>query len=166
MNKLFAFIFLLLFTGVFFSECKKYPEDDVFIQCRRPEKRLIKYGPWVFDKLTVDGVDKSAEFRADSAYFRQIRFYEPEIEFGTSLSIDRIAGYHSEYGVFEVVNNNKEIILNVSNSYINHSDYKNFGPLFVSGGTNCEILRLSKKGMTLKTFYHGLTYVLSLKSNE
>lgn len=166
MNKHSLFIFLLLFTGVFFSECKKYPEDDVFIQWRRPEKRLIKYGPWVFDKLTVDGVDKSAEFRADSAYFRQIRFYEPEIEFGTSLSIDRVAGYHSEYGVFELVGDNKEIIFNVVNSYINHSDYNNFGPLFVSGGTNWEILRLSKKGMTIKTTYQNSTYVLSLKSSR
>jgi hypothetical protein len=149
-----------------FSQCKKYSEDDVFIQWKKPEKRLLKYGPWVFEKLTVDGVDKSEEFKLDTAYFDYIKFYESELENGPSLSIERSSGYHSEFGVFELKNENSELELGVVNSYINHSDYHNYGPLFISGITTWKILRLSKKGMTIKCEFNGSEYKLYLKSDR
>jgi hypothetical protein len=151
------FIFLLLFTGVFFSECKKYPEDDVFIQCRRPEKRLIKYGPWVFDKLTVDGVDKSAEFRADSAYFDRIDFLE-HAEYSTDFKVYRTF-QRSEKGSFLLID---KIILSiiVLPALPNDGDFHNYGPIFKTSAVEWEILRLSKKGMTLKTNYSNSVFVL------
>src|SRR5687768_10626221 len=94
---------LIILLVVFFasginSGCKKYPEDDVFIQWKSPEKRLVKYGPWVFDKLTVDGVDRSVEFRTDSAYFERIEFkmhegYEIDFEVTRSNNFDEIGLY-------------------------------------------------------------------------
>ena len=155
------FIFLLLFTGVFFSECKKYPEDDVFIQCRRPEKRLIKYGPWVFDKLTVDGVDKSAEFRADSAYFDRMEFIEPESD-GPNLGI-----YHNndlnEIARFKLIENDEILRIEVIPSLPNESNYPDYGPIFIGNRVHWNILRLSKKGLIIETTFNGQVYKLELK---
>jgi hypothetical protein len=155
------FIFLLLFTGVFFSECKKYPEDDVFIQWRRPEKRLIKYGPWVFDKLTVDGVDKSEEFRADSAYFDRLEFYHTE-ENLQIININRFDNRFDEPGRYKLIDKNKTLSLRALTTYLNGSDYKNYGPIFSSQEVNWEILKLSKNGLTLKVIYNSSEFILRL----
>jgi hypothetical protein len=156
-----------IFLGVVYTfGCKKYPEDDVFMQWKKPEKRLMKYGPWIFDKLTVDGVDKSAEFKLDTAYFNEIRFIEPALENGPTLGIDRPEGFHDEFGGFELLNKNSELELGIVSSYINHSDYHNYGPLFVSGITVWKILRLSKKGLTLSVEYNSSEYILYLKTEN
>ena len=152
------FIFLLVFTGVFFSECKKYPEDDVFIQWRRPEKRLIKYGPWVFDKLTVDDVDKSAEFRADSAYFEKIEFRKRE-GYYPNFRVYRF-GFINERAIFKLVEKDEYLRLDVTP---NTSDYVDYGPIFKDAPTEWKILRLSKKGLIIETTFNGQIYKLELK---
>jgi|JI10StandDraft_1071094.scaffolds.fasta_scaffold28826_2 hypothetical protein len=46
------FIVCVLFFG-----CKKYPEDEQFINLKTPENRLAKYTLWRLTKYTVDGAD-------------------------------------------------------------------------------------------------------------
>src|SRR3990167_7244191 len=101
-NNSLILLFLITISSLFFSECKKYPEDDVWIQCKRPEKRLIKYGPWVLDKLTIAGVDKSDEFRSDSAYFDNMEFLDHE-EYSTDLKINRTI-QRDEIGSYSLIN--------------------------------------------------------------
>jgi hypothetical protein len=167
MSTKIVFISMFLFSVlIFFSECKKYDDDDVFIQWKRPEKRLIKFSPWKFDKLMVNGIDKSEEFRSDSAFFYEISFSEPkQIGYGTDVFIYRFTGF-DEVGRHTLTDKNKNLSLGILNSYINHSDYPNYGPVFSAEYIEWEILRMSKKGMTLKTNYHSSEYILYLKASQ
>jgi hypothetical protein len=153
-KKYFFFISLIL-AGIFFSQCKKYSEDDVFIQWKKPEKRLIKYGPWEFEKLEVDGVDKSAEFRLDSAFCPNIFFSILEDYITPDLHAGNILGTYS------LVEDKSTIVLSVYPNINKQGSY-----FFFYQDTSWEILRLSKKGMTLKTNYNSSEYKLYLKSDD
>jgi len=159
-SKILSLSYFIIISGLLFSQCKKYEEDNVLIQWRKPEKRLIKFGPWVFEKLTVDGVDKSIEFRADSAYFDKIEFRNHE-EHSTDIRINRSNSNLYERGLYKIIESNT--ILNISAFSNTVSDIVNFGPIFNQVPVNWEILRLTKKGIKLKTNFNSSEYILELK---
>lgn len=158
-NNFLIFLLSIFGCSLFFAECKKYVEDDVWIQWKRPEKRLVKYGPWVFDKLTVDGVDKSDEFRNDSAYFDNIEFLEHS-EYSTDLNINRTL-QRDEIGSYSLIN--KEFLrITALPALPNEGDFHNYGPLFKTTGQDWEILALSKKRLILKTEFNSIEYKIEL----
>lgn len=161
-NRIFIQIFFLLFSSLFFAECKKYEEDDVFIQWKRPEKRLLKYGPWVFEKLTVDGVDKSAEFRLDSAYFDKIEFKEHQPG-ATDIALTRNFNF-DEIGKYEFVNKKKKLSIRMLTTYLNGTDYHNYGPLFKSISVEWEIIKLTKNNLKLSSEFNGSIYIIEMVS--
>lgn len=156
--------FSIICSGLFLSQCKKYPEDDVLIQWKRPEKRLIKYGPWVFEKLTVDGIDKSAEFRADSAYFNRIEFWAAPNSLSQNLTIYETNGYPYAYGIYDFSEDSKILKLSVYSIWV--TELVHFGPIFRQPQTEWKILRMSKKGVTLQTNFNSSEYILELKSQN
>lgn len=137
---------------LFFTECKKYDEDDIWIQWKRPEKRLIKYGPWVFDKLTVDGVDKSDEFRGDSAFIALYRFSEPD-----PINMSATSMYELIPCDYKLIDNNNKI--QIQEIYQNPT----YGQYYLLLENNTWIIkRLSKNGFIIETEINGKNYRLEL----
>ena len=62
------FIFLVF---LFSWGCEKFPEDK-FVSLRTARQRI--YGKWNFSSLTIDGADKTEEFRQNSIYGCQLEF--------------------------------------------------------------------------------------------
>lgn len=161
------YIIQILISIVCFSltNCKKFEDGNNF-SIRTVEGRLIKGSPWVFEKLEVDGVDKSDEFRLDSAYFDELRFSEPtEIGYGTDFRAVRNNNFE-EIGIHQLTNHNKIIKIGVLSTYINESDFHNYGPIFKATMIEWNISRLSMNQLQMKTTFNGLEYKLFLKSNR
>jgi len=164
-NNSYIIIFIIIFSGILFSHCKKYQEDDVLIQWKKPEKRLIKFGPWVFEKLTVDGVDKSIEFKADSAYFDKIEFRKREKNESQYISNVKIirTNLHTENGLFEIINDAEILKIGIIPDLPNETDFHNYGVIFISDYTNWNIIKLTKNSLKLKANYNSSEYILELK---
>lgn len=165
----FKFLFFFLSIGIFFSQCSKF-EDGRSWSIRSVKGRLVKGSPWVFEKLEVDGVDKSSEFRADSSFVNSLHFNDPtKSRTSDEFSLSAQSNICSLYGNFKYKKPNKiEISLLEDGGCSTSPDFDDyyFGPIFRSFWIEWEITRLTMKEIQMKTSFQNQEYKLYLKSNR
>lgn len=154
----FALIFLL-------PTCKRFEDGNNF-SIRTVKGRLVKGSPWVFEKLEVDGVDKSEEFRADSAYFDVLIFNDISPRVNDEFSFEESSNHCYSTGKFELFSKNKMRIYALENGCGPGLTYYDYGPIFLDIWIEWEITRLSMNELQMKTKFNGLEYKLFLKSNR
>lgn len=158
-------IFIIIVAGIFLSNCNKF-EDGRNLSIRSVDGRLIKGSPWIFEKLEVDGIDKSDEFRSDSAYFDELIFSESnEVGYGTDVRITRSENFE-EIGRHYLINKNKIIKIGILPIYLNGTDFHNYGPIFLDDYIEWRITRITMNELQIKTTFIGKEYKLFLKSNR
>lgn len=125
---------LLILICVFsvFSQCTKF-EDGRNFSFRSVDRRLEKFSPWIFEKLEVDGVDKSAEFRADSSFFLELRFNIPRSRGSDELSLESTSNICYSLGEYKFTKPNKMKIYLLEYGGCSPQsifDYYHYGPIF------------------------------------
>lgn len=164
------YFFIIGLTLIFLMpSCKRFEDGNNF-SIRTVKGRLVKGSPWVFEKLEVDGIDKSDEFRADSAYFDIIRFNNLDDLMGDDdYSFVTISEFCYSSGQFELEYSNHLKVAVVENGGCNPyylPTYYDYGPIFLNIKIDWEITRISMKELQLKTTYTDKEYKLYLKSKE
>lgn len=88
---------LILITLVGFVSCHKYPEDNVFIESKSPEKRIV--GTWSLTKYYINGADFT-----DFLFNQYIGFgicgYNSSPPFYQYGNLDFVISKPAPYGVF------------------------------------------------------------------
>lgn len=151
-------IFLLFAVLFLITGCKKYPEDDVFIQWKKPEKRLIKWSPWTFESLKENDVDISNNYKNDSAYVSEISFNKRETSSDVPVSV---VNNYASHGGYVLSNDDNNIVIGVTDFYNNTPGIFYF--LFTDE-INWEIRELDKKRFILEGTYQNKKYRLTYKN--
>jgi hypothetical protein len=169
MKKQFYFFIVGLTLIFIMPSCKRFEDGNNF-SIRTVKGRLVKGSPWVFEKLEVDGIDKSDEFRADSAYFDEINFINTEDLMGSEdYSFETVSEFCYSAGQFILENGNHIQLCAVENGGCNpyyRPTYYDYGPIFLHTYIDWEITRITMKELQIKTTYFYKEYKLYLKSQE
>jgi hypothetical protein len=146
--------------------CNKFEDGNNF-SIRTVKGRLVKGSPWIFEKLEVDGVDKSAEFRADSSYFDYLNFNKVHRLVTDEFSFEEVSYNCYSTGNFELFEENKIQIFALENGCVSGEfDHYQYGPIFRDFWVVWIITRLSMDELQMKTVFGGIEYKLFLKSNR
>jgi hypothetical protein len=160
------YFFIVGLTLIFIPSCKRFEDGNNF-SIRTVKGRLVKGSPWVFEKLEVDGIDKSDEFRADSSYFDLLRFNKVSSRVSDEFSFATVSSICYSTGNFELFSKNKMRIYALENGCVTGEfDHFFYGPIFRDFWIEWEITRLSMNELQMKTKFNGLVYKLFLKSNR
>lgn len=146
-------IFLIFFGFLLLSGCKKYPEDDVFMQWKRPEKRLINGSPWTFSKLFENDLDISTMYQNDSSYVKEIQFWRKEEFYSVNLTgVCGSCGF-SPIGGYDFGSKNKYLKLRLT--YI--PDFGNYGFIY-NNQIEWKIRSIDKEDLILEAEFNGKSY--------
>lgn len=150
-------IIVLLGIITFLGSCQKY-EDGPWISFHSPYKRIL--GKYNIVKYDVNGNDSLNLYKDSLASI--FYFYEDEVN---SLSILEISGERNDgkttFIMCRWILTDKDRTFKITRS-LGISNCIGTGPLGDKKTSEWEILRLTKKGIKLKTYYSDKEYIVEL----
>jgi len=173
-KKIVIYLFFLMTMFLFFSNCRKYPEDHK-LSFHGPLKRLIT-GTWALQEFLIDGDDSTNTFYS----YKLGLGHTPDTIFWTlnEMTIkfrDKVKGYNGEYPYFrnctivkkynfndptyynrvadgkewKLISNNKKLQLNIFDSYYPTPD--EYRLQYLRSSNDWDIKKLTNKELIVES---------------
>lgn len=151
----FYIIWVWLSLAVLVS-CNKYAEDDVFLQIKRPEKRLLDGSPWTFRRLYENDIDISSIYKNDSAYVKSISFIGgQDLQYPNSPTLSFVCPtcQSGGYGSYKIYDKNR---------YLKFGAHFGYGPVtyfqFIYNETEWRIRAIDVEDFIIECNYNNNKY--------